>query len=266
MEEGYGMLVTVKDCMDFIEKIAPTQIASDWDSVGLQIGRENKEVKTLLVALTVTSDLVSYAISEQVDLLLVHHPLIFKALKALRTDTYEGRLIASLLGHDISVYVSHTNLDHAAEGLNHWLAEELELEDVSVICPIENSPHGLGRIGSRKPTSLSSLAQMLKEKWQVRPRILGKGDRVCTRIALCGGQGGSLLARSCALGADVFITGDMSYHTALEAEERGIALIDAGHFGTEQVMVSQVASLFEREYPRLRVIASRKGDSSFWSL
>lgn len=252
-----------------MEQLAPRHLAEDWDNVGLQLGEYQQSVSGIMVTLTVTPALVQRAIHEGTKLIVAHHPLIFRPLKKIRTDSPAGRMIADLIKNDIAVYVSHTNLDHAANGLNTWLAEDLGLEAASVLEPWDDTLEtGLGRVGLCDPVTVHELAQRLAQRWHARVRFCGNPKTVCKKIAVCGGAGGKLVGKAFASGADVLVTGDVGYHDALDAEQLGLAVIDAGHFATEQIMLKYIAKHLEQELGEdsIDIVQGRDGDNPWKTL
>jgi dinuclear metal center YbgI/SA1388 family protein len=127
------MSVHGQTIIQWIEQLAPKHLAEDWDNVGLLVGSLHKQVSKVLTTLDVTEEVVQEAIDHRIDLIIAHHPLIFRPLTHVRTDLPQGRMLAQLLKHDIAVYVAHTNLDIANGGLNDWLAASLNLRDIKVM-------------------------------------------------------------------------------------------------------------------------------------
>ncbi|MDI9484441.1 MAG: Nif3-like dinuclear metal center hexameric protein [Bacillota bacterium] len=242
------MRYTVQDFCSCMEKLAPLELALDWDNVGLQIGEPARPVSAALVTLTVTMETVEKAADEGADLIIAHHPVIFKPVRQIRTDTPEGGLLAALLKHELSVYVAHTNLDQAEYGVNHWLAREAGLDDDQVLVAANGSTAGLGRIGSIRPVSLGEYAGRLEALWGVPIRVVGDKQRTVARVAVVGGSGGDFVQHAKAAGADVLVTGDVSYHDAVDALSLGLSVLDAGHFSTEQLMIREVAAYLQKEF------------------
>lgn len=234
------MKYQVQDFCRCMEALAPLELALEWDNVGLQIGHPDQEVSRVLVTLTVTMDVVERAIEEDVDLVIAHHPVIFKPLRQLRTDEPGGALLAALLQHDLAVYVAHTNLDQAEEGLNHWLARDLKLQDQRVLIPFQDGPAGLGRVGNIEPMTLGALAKHVERLWGYPVRIVGQEMHEIARVAVVGGSGGDFVHQAKKAGADVLITGDVSYHDAMDARSLDLAVLDAGHFGTERIVTAEL--------------------------
>jgi dinuclear metal center YbgI/SA1388 family protein len=235
----------VRDVCACLEELAPLDLALEWDNVGLQIGNPQKEVSTILVTLTVTEEIVQKAISDQVDLIVAHHPLIFKPLYSIRTDQPQGAILTALLQQGAAVYVAHTNLDQAPAGLNHWLAREVGLEEERVLVPGIHAGVGLGRIGTIAPLTLGDLAQKLENLWGLPIRIVSDRRRLVSRLAVVGGSGGDFIEQAKAAGAHCLITGDVSYHDALDAIALDLAVLDAGHFATERIAVKQLAQYLQ---------------------
>ncbi len=231
-----------------MEELAPLELAMEWDNVGLQIGDATKKVSSVLVTLTVTREIVRKAIASEVDLIITHHPVIFKPLRQIRTDSPEGTLLAALLKHDLAVYVAHTNLDQAALGLNHWLAKEIGLEDARVLIPALDRDHGLGRIGRIAPRSLGEFATQLEALWDSSVKIVGDGNQTISKVAVVGGSGGNFVHQAKSAGADVLVTGDVSYHDAIDARNLGLAVLDPGHFATEKVVAQGVGKYLQDRF------------------
>ncbi len=235
------MSSTVQEICRILERLAPPEYAYDWDNVGLLVGRADQSVSTVLVTLTVTPAVVDSAIENGVDLIVAHHPLVFKPLTHLRTDQPLGALLARLLEHGLAVYACHTNLDRAPLGLNEWLAQEVGVLKPKVLIPGEGEGVGLGRVGRIPETTLGELALRLAELWSTPVRMVGDPKLPLQTAAVVGGSGGDFAAEAKAAGAQVLITGDVSYHDALDAQALNLAVLDAGHFATEKIMVRKIA-------------------------
>ena len=260
-------MVKCQDVMQAMERIAPRRLAEEWDNPGLLVGSPHDEVRKILVALDVREETVERAIEDGCDLIVAHHPLIFRALKALRTDDATGCKIARLIKADIAVFAAHTNLDSAAGGVNDVLAERLELHDVAPLVEgAADSEPGLGRIGSlRAEFSLEDFAALVKEKLGLSSmRVACAGERKISRVALCGGSGAEFVGRAAAKGADAYVTGDVKYHDAERAIGLGIHVLDAGHFATEQPIVARLAERLKKELgDGVEIVAETKSSDFF---
>jgi len=229
------MTLRLKDFLELLETVAPARWAEPWDNPGLQIGSPAQEIKKIFSSLDPTLKALKSASKAHAQLLFTHHPLIFKPVSRVQTDTFPGNVMAEAVRDGIAIVAAHTNLDSAPDGINDILARLLGLTDVEILKPFEDGA-GLGRIGNlSNPVSLSAMAQTVRKVLgEGDMRVVGERDRPIRRIAVVGGSGGSLVSLACEKGADLLVTGDVGHHVALEAETLGIALIDGGHFHSEK--------------------------------
>lgn len=339
----------LSDIVGIINKIAPPALAEEWDNVGLQVGDTSAEIGRIMVALDPGLPAIDAAIQNSCQLLLSHHPFIFKPLKRITSGDETGRLIQKAIRGDLAVLSLHTNYDTASNGVNDLLARALGLKKLSplrivkreellklvvyipethldavmaellqygamqghydecsfrtagtgtfrpldgaapfigtrgkreavaenrfeillpktglqpalkALCKVhpyeepafdivpllnEGEAAGIGRIGLLPaPLAVRDFAVQVKQRLSAASvRVVGDLDRQAAKVALCGGSGMSLLHEAVRAGADTFVTGDIKYHEAREAEALGITLIDAGHFATEQLMVAGLAT------------------------
>lgn len=242
------MRINSRKIIRLLEELAPPAYAESWDAVGLQLGNADSAIDKIMVALEVTAAVAAEAEEKSVDLLLVHHPLIFTPLKTLTDHDPQGQMLRRLIKADIHVYAAHTNLDIAWGGLNDTLADLLDLEGVELLSPADVQtpgarPVGLGRLGILpEPMALEMLSKAVRDSLGAgQIRYVGQPARLIRRVGLCTGAGASLIRDAHRAGCDVLITGDVKYHEAREAEALGLALIDAGHFETESKTVSALA-------------------------
>jgi dinuclear metal center YbgI/SA1388 family protein len=355
-----------------MEQLAPKELAYDWDPVGLQVGSYNKPVRTIMVTLDVLEAVVDEAIEKQVDMIIAHHPLLFKSVRQINTDTSKGRIIQKLLHHDITVYASHTNLDIAENGVNDAICnhigvrqvkplvdirteqllklvayiplthvaqvrdaiseagaghignyshctfqtqgqgtfkplegtnpfigsinqlekvDEVKLESIIQesklrtalhallqahpyeepaydIFPLKNKgkTFGLGRIGKLDQSlSLEDFCEHIKSVLQIPDlRVTGNLDKQVRTVAVIGGSGEKYIHQAKQNGADVYITGDMSFHYAQDAQEAGLAVIDVGHYA-EKVMKTLVKKYLDVELKNtdIKIITSTTNTDPF---
>jgi len=253
------MPTTVADIIRLMEEIAPSQLAEGWDNPGLQVGDNARQVKKILVSLDPTPAVMAHAAAVSADMWITHHPLLFRPRKTIDLSTPIGKIIGDAIQNTIAVYAAHTNFDSTREGLNDMLAMRLGLTNVTVLAPKdqaapgEHQISGLGRIGDlAEATDLDSLCRKLKKDMDLEfVRMVGDPRRTVARVAVCSGSGSSLLNLFYSSDADVFITGDIRYHDAREAEDRMAALIDIGHFGSERIMIAQLAERLKKMLEKL---------------
>lgn len=229
-------MAKVKDIAKIIDTFAPQELAYSWDNPGLIYGDEDKEIKKVYVTLDVFKFNVDEAIELGADMIVSHHPILFRGIKKIDTSTQEGYVVKKLIENDIALYAAHTNLDCAIGGINDVLADKLGIVEKRVI---EKNPQfescGLGRIGKLKNTvSLAEFAETVKNALDTPfVRVCGDLTTEVSCVAVGGGACDDLIPAARDMGADVMVTADMKYHIAAESVDSGIAVIDAGHYPTE---------------------------------
>lgn len=246
-EKSTGAAPSVGDILGLLEAIAPSGLAADWDNVGLLVGSPDQEVRGILVALDPTVAVLEEAIGRGCNLVLTHHPVIFKRLKAINPAQPIGRLLKKALGHNLAVIGCHTNLDLAAGGVNDTLAKSLGLTEVTGLQD-DNGAAGFGRIGNVPPLGPGQFIRHLAEVLG-RPvfSVAGALPSTISRVAVCGGSGSDVAEAALACGAQVFITGEVKHSVARWAEAAGFCVVDAGHFSTEKLVVPVLADILRSE-------------------
>jgi dinuclear metal center YbgI/SA1388 family protein len=221
-----------------IDRLAPFALAEEWDNVGLIVGRHNRTVSRVLVALELRDEILQEAQERGCDTVVVHHPPIFPSLAAL-TDDAPSQLVLSAAEQRVSVIAAHTNLDAATGGLNDQMAALLGVSQTRPLRANGDDPKvGMGRIGIVPTTSLERLVQHVAEVME-RPPVTYAGDPGVhiSRVALCTGSGASMIDDARAAEADVFITSDLKHHDADRAQ--GMPLIGAPHARVERLAMRQ---------------------------
>ena len=221
-------MVPVSSILELVNELAPFELAEEWDNVGLLAGHPDFMVERMMVALDLTPGALQEAVEHGVQLIVTHHPILFRGRKNLREDDGEGVLLAELVRARIALIAAHTNYDNAPGGLNDALAATLGLQFV------ETLPRGL-RAGAFSGDPEALLARA-KERLGGAPRLYRGGETV-TRVAVCGGAAGDFWPEALKAGCDAFLTGEVRHHEALAAVQAGLTIIDAGHYQTERVMV-----------------------------
>jgi len=348
------MTATVGQFIRLLDDLAPPHLAESWDNVGLQIGSRSWPVKKVWTALDPLPEVVAAAIENGVDLLVTHHPLIFKPLNRIDSDTPTGRIAEMALAAKLAIFCAHTNLDSAAGGVNDMLAKRMALQSLRVLdrpadanrckvvvfapethvkpimdavfakgagrigsysscsfrCegtgsfqpgeqatpavgkigaltevresrievlayrddvdrvvaaarkvhPYETMAYdvyplsgrdqgvGLGRVGTLPdPMILADFSKNLKAVFNLSMvKVVGPAAMPVKTVALCSGSGSGLLKSAVASGADVYVSGDLGYHTARDAQQAGIGLVDIGHFGSEHIVVDALSSAIRK--------------------
>lgn len=246
-------------CSEIIERLetlSPGIYAEDWDNIGLLAGRRDREVGTVYIALDATDEVIEDAVRVGADMLLTHHPLIFKKLSRVNTDDFIGRRVYELIRNDISYYAMHTNFD--VMGMADAAADELGLKDrtvLNVTFEDEISKEGCGRVGRlQEHMSVESLAELVKKSFHVpNVRVFGDLGDIVEVAAVMPGSGGSYIRDAINAGADVMITGDIDHHEGIDAVAQGLSIIDAGHYGIEKLFIPYMEEFIKREFPGLKV-------------
>ena len=243
---------TVQTVAEAVNRLAPRRLAEEWDNPGLMVGDPCAEVKKIFVCLDVLDGTITQAIDLGAQMIVAHHPMIFRPIKNVRFDLPHGKKISRLIKNDIAVFAAHTNLDSAEGGVNDVLARKIGLTDVKMFGDEEIS---LGRLGTLdKPMSAIDLARRVKTALNAETvRLIDAGDFKISKVGLCGGAGAEFIAKAKFFGAQAFVTGDVKYHEAQAAVESGIHVIDAGHFATEFPIVHELAEYLRDELKNFSV-------------
>jgi dinuclear metal center YbgI/SA1388 family protein len=253
---------TLAQTIDLLEQFAPLALAEEWDNVGLLVGDRERNVERLMTCLTLTSATVAEAAREHADLVVVHHPLPFRPVNRITSETTVGRLLLQLIEARVAVYSPHTAFDSAREGINQRLAEGLQLVDIGPLTPsaaLDDPVVGTGRIGrARQPMSLGNVAEQLKSFLKIREvRAVGSTESPIEHVAIGCGSGGTFLETARQQDADCLVTGEATFHTCLEAEATGTCLLLVGHFASERFALDLLADYLEQNLPGVHVWASR---------
>lgn len=245
-----------KQVFDALEQYAPLPLQDGFDNAGLQIGlTEEQEVTGALLCLDVTEAIIDEAERMGCNLIVAHHPLLFRGLKQITGQSYVERCVIKAIRKGIGIYAAHTNLDNAEGGVNYRIAEKIGLEKLSFLDTKPGMSAGAGVMGELPVAEDErDFLERLKELFGVQclrhNRLCG---RKIHRVALCGGAGGFLLSQAIAQGADAFLTGEMRYHDYF-GHEGELLIAEMGHYESEQYTIDLLAEVLERRSPGLRII------------
>lgn len=248
---------TVSEITKALFELAPANMQEEWDNVGLLCGHREQEVRRVLVALDPFPPVIQEARDWGAELLVTHHPLIFRPQKSVQDGDTVGSSLLTLIESGIAAVNLHTNLDSAPGGVNDCLAKALGLADVQVLAPAgedgQGRAYGLGRVGTVAPCALPDFLERVKSALRCGGLRFVDGGREVRRVAVGGGACGDLFPEAIALGCDTFVTADVKYNQFADAAALGLSLIDAGHFPTENVVCPQLQSFLVARFPDLEV-------------
>lgn len=242
--------------LDALEDFCPPGYAETWDNCGLQAGRYDKEVARVYIALDATGEVIEKAADAGADLILTHHPLLFDGIKHVTDRDFTGKRILEIIRRDMALYAMHTNFDVAA--MADAAADMLSLKERAVLEVTgedEKGPRGIGKLGrAEEPMTLMETAERVKKVFRIPSvRFYGDPSRVIGTIAILPGSGKSEIDLALHSGADVMITGDVGHHAGIDAVEKGIAVIDAGHYGVEKLFVPYMKDWLGSRFPDLEI-------------
>ncbi|MBK8517380.1 MAG: Nif3-like dinuclear metal center hexameric protein [Saprospiraceae bacterium] len=240
----------IDQLVQFLHRTAPLSLQEDYDNAGLIVGSPDTEISGVLICLDAIESVVDEAIILNCNLIIAHHPIIFRGLKKLNGTNYIERTVIKALKNDIAIFAIHTNLDNVIlSGVNTKIAEKLKLTDTSLLAPKpgiyhDGNPVGSGMIGSLTGIfTADSFMEYLKDKMELN---IVKHTELCMpyirRVAICGGSGGFLLKEAKQQGADIFITSDFKYHEYFDADGE-IIIADIGHFESEKYTIELLYEL-----------------------
>ena len=225
--------MTVKDIYERLNEQIPDTLREEWDNDGLMCAPDvTREVSKVLLTLDVTEELVDYAIEQGFDLIVSHHPLIFKPISAINEHNHIARKLIKLIENEISVFSFHTRADKVKGGVNDRLCELLGIEGTEPFGEGE-----LGRVGFVEQMTLEDFLYKVKTTLGADVVKYSDGYNSVRRVALVGGDGKDFVADAIRVGADTYLSGRISYNVMEEAAEMGINLIEAGHYFTEQPLM-----------------------------
>ncbi len=241
--------MTVRELYRLLEDKIPASLREEWDNDGLMLSPDlDRKVSRVLCALDLTESVADYAAENGYQLVVTHHPLIFRPITHFHEENPVARKALTLLFGGVSVFSFHTRLDTVAGGVNDALAERLGLLDVTPF-----GEHGMGRIGYLpEEMELCDFAEYVKRALH-SDRISAAGNRKVSCVAVLGGDGKDFVAAAKAAGADTYLSGHIGYNTMVEAQENGINLCEGGHFFTENPAMERMKSLLLSLDPMLTI-------------
>ncbi|MEX0717962.1 MAG: Nif3-like dinuclear metal center hexameric protein [Planctomycetaceae bacterium] len=275
----------IADVSAFLRDFAPPALAEEWDNVGFLVGDEERDCARVMTCLTLTPDVAEEAVWERMDLVVSHHPLMFRPVQRLTADSVEGAMLLELIAAGVAVFSPHTGYDSASEGINRQLAERLGLLDVEILreraaslpeifavdpeVPVPlPEVQGAGRCGRLpEPTTLGKLIELVKRSLGVSNlQYVGPDDARVARVAVACGSAAEFIPDALARDCEALVTGEARFHACLEARARGLALVLPGHYATERPAMERLAATLAARFPEVAVRASEvESDPVNWA-
>ena len=252
-----------KKIIEILQQQSPEGYACQWDNVGLLVGSKEQEIKHIYVSVDATDEVIAQAIEEKADLLITHHPLIFKGLKKINDENFISRRVIELIKNDIVYYAMHTNFDIV--GMADLAAERMQLQQAEVLqvttSTVAGEVLGIGKVGDLSDEmTLEACVELTKKAFEVgEVKVYGYEaykEKMVKRIAICPGSGKSVVEDAIQAGAEVLITGDIDHHEGIDAAARGMTVIDAGHYGIEKIFVPYIKDYLEKQMPEVKITAA----------
>ena len=251
----------IREITDAIEQYAPLRLQEEWDNAGIQVGDPEADITGILLCTDATEAVVGEAISLGYNLVISHHPLIFRGLKKIMGRTPVERTVAMAIKHDITIYSAHTNMDSAWQGVSFKMADKIGMTDVEFLDDnrvdaygdAESTSAGCGVIGNIEPAPAAEVLKRVKAAFEVGAvRYCGDAGSIISRVALCGGAGSFLIDKAVEMGAQLYVTADMRYHDFLDNSKR-IVVADIGHYESEHFTKEIFLEIIQKKSPTFAV-------------
>ncbi|TWT57420.1 putative GTP cyclohydrolase 1 type 2 [Thalassoglobus neptunius] len=268
------MAYSLKTLTNSLEAFAPLDLGEEWDNIGLLVGDPESSIETVLTCLTLTPDVAEEAIRLKADLIVSHHPVLFRSVKKLTTETHEGRMLLELIANKVAIYSPHTAFDSAKSGINQQLAESFGLAEIQPLRKMQDIPSNSAAIGSGRwglliesMTAGQFLDRVRKALKVENLQYTGDLNQLVESVAVACGSAGEFLRDANQLGCDLFLTGEARFHSCFEARELGVFMVLAGHYATERPAVETLAETLSKKFPDLQCRPSEiETDPVQWSL
>lgn len=248
-----------KELYTLLQKYFPNGAAVSWDNVGLLCGRMNKDIKKVYIGLDATAEVVDGAIKVNADLLLTHHPIIFSGIKRIEEGDFLGERLLRLIENHVTCYAMHTNYD--IRRMADLVVGKMEMENLQVLEPtVPDGSEGFGYTGDLKePMSLKDYALKIKAWFGIPDvRVYGDLNQIIHRVSVCPGSAKGMEDYALGQGGEVLIGGDFGHHEGLDCMEKGIAVIDAGHYGLEHVFIEDMAAFLKQHCPDIEIYMAKE--------
>lgn len=252
----------IQQIVDYLDNVFHPELQEDYDNSGFLLGNGTSDYRGALVALDLTPEVIDEAVQQSLNLIVTHHPFIFRGLRRVTDGNEPGRMVQALIRHDIAVYAAHTNLDNLAWGVNGILSEKLGLYNCRILKPMDTHQEAgagmVGELAEEMPTE-KFLRQVKETLGLATVRYAGHGTTV-RKVAVCGGAGGFLIEEAHAAGADIYLTADLKYHDFQRCTDR-MVVADIGHYESEQFTKEIIFHTISEKFSNFAVRISERQQS-----
>lgn len=258
-------MVDFFEIVEFLNRLAPPELAESYDNVGVLAGGENKNIEKVLITLDTDSGVAKEAVKENAQLIVSHHPLIFNPIKNVTNSTETGKTLITLIKNDISLFAMHTNFDSVKNGMCDILAKKIFGENNYVNFNGENGD-GIGRVVNlNSEITLGELCEKIKKNLNIPYlRIVGDLSRKIKKSAIVGGGGAGMTEEALKTGADVYISGDFKYQHGRDAYALNLALIEITHYDAEIVFAEYMKKILENKFKEKLTVVTSKTNKNVW--
>jgi dinuclear metal center YbgI/SA1388 family protein len=260
------MQPTIADVTQFLGDFAPLSLAESWDNVGLLVGHLTRQVKRIVTCLTITPDVAAEVIELQAELIVSHHPVLFKPVQKLVSHDSQGALLLKLIKAGVAIYSPHTAFDSAQAGINQQLAQSMGLD---LIQPLRTKAvssgtslsevTGAGRFGMlAQASTLAELCSLVKQQLRIQQlQFVGESSQKIHQLAIACGAAAEFIPDAISAGCEALLVGEARFHDCLRARDSGLALILPGHYATERPAIETLAALLQTTFPEIVVMPSQ---------
>ncbi|MDO5027394.1 MAG: Nif3-like dinuclear metal center hexameric protein [Tissierellia bacterium] len=250
----------IREFIAEFEKKIPLDLQDDWDNSGWQLGDKDRELRQVLLCVDVTEDVIDQAIEFGANLIIAHHPILFRPTKSIDMDFFISKKLIKAIKNDISIYACHTAIDVHESGLNSFVFKKMGFKSQDkLIYTLDN--HGYGNLASFPSRKAWDLVDQIKERLDLDHVIFyGDEDRQVAKVCLVTGAGSSFINQCLEAGVDMFITADVGHHTAMDALEQGMLVVDLGHYQSERFFNELLEELIKKIDPEIKTKMEIEGD------
>lgn len=250
----------IREFIEKFEEVIPKDLQDSWDNSGVQVGNLDLELKKIFICLDVTDQVIDQAGQAGANLIIAHHPTLFKAKKSLSYDDFISKKIIDALKNDMVIYASHTAIDVNENGLNKYVFSKMGFESQGKI-EVTEDPHGYGDFSNIEEESITEISERIKDNLAIDHIVYyGPLDKKVKKVGLVTGAGASFIDQVKDLAIDLFITADVKHHDAMDFVEQGISVMDLGHYQSEKLFNPLVGQIIGKIDSKIEFVLEDEQD------